>query len=272
VRKVNVITTAVILTFMLTGVAESSWEMSTDVSYIEYKEPDVMKQQGMMFGTVVEYEYQGGLPVFSEEQENRISLNLEGKISAGVMDYSSPRSGNLDNIADVMFEVRGLGGYDFYLTDSIKATPYAGLGYRYLNDDSSGKISSVGHAGYERESNYLYSPIGVELTKSFDSGWSVGFQCEYDFFWLGRQKSHLGDIVGYSDVTNKQKEGYGVRGTFFVKKPGQKYDYVIESYIKYWNIDKSEVAGLVYNNAVIGTAWEPQNNSREIGVKLGVKF
>jgi hypothetical protein len=43
-------------------------------------------------------------------------------------------------------------------------------------------------------------------------------------------------------------------------------------FIRYWNIKKSETETLTYLGTPVGSAWEPKNNSTEVGIKLGVKF
>jgi len=80
----------------------------------------------------------------------------------------------MNNIDDYILEFRGLAGYDFPVSKASFLTPYAGIGYRYLNDDSSGKVASTGALGYERESNYIYSPIGVKFIADLKKGWSMG--------------------------------------------------------------------------------------------------
>ena len=57
---------------------------------------------------------------------------------------------------DYLFEIRGVIGRDYYL-DGTRVLPYVGVGYRYLDDDSAGKFSSVGAMGYDRQANYYFS-------------------------------------------------------------------------------------------------------------------
>ena len=152
-------------------------------------------------------------------------------------------------------------------------TPFIGLGYRYLKDDMAGKITSTGAKGYLRESNYYYSPIGIEAVHVFDKGWSAGVILEYDYFWKGRQKTYLSNVLaGLNDIENDQNGGYGWRGSIIIKKQSDRVFYAIEPFIRYWNIDKSEVQNLTFRGAVIGTAWEPKNESTEIGVMFMIGF
>jgi hypothetical protein len=234
-----------------------TWELGPEISYIEYKEPGVMKEKGMMYGIVGSYTY-----------HDKLMLKAEGRFSYGQVDYSSPTSGTMDNIDDYIFEFRGLGGYYFPVSKASFLTPYTGIGYRYLNDDMSGKVTSTGAYGYERESNYIYSPIGVEFITDLKNGWSFGAMAEYDIFWWGKQRSHLGDIPGYYDIENDQKKGYGCRGSIKVQKKGEKLDFVIEPFIRYWNIKDSKITV-----DPAGRSWiEPKNHSTEYGINLVVRF
>jgi hypothetical protein len=144
-------------------------------------------------------------------------------------------------------------------------TPYTGIAYRYLNDGLQGVPG-----GYERESNYYYSPIGLEINKEFANGWSWDTTLEYDIFWGGQQKSHLSQaMAGLSDVTNDQKDGYGYRISMkFQSKNG----FGIEPYYRYWNIEQSDPAVVTYEGTPAAIGVEPKNNSQEVGIMFSKKF
>ncbi len=240
-----------------------TWEVGPEISLIEYKEPDVMSEKGPMFGIDAAYTYR-----------NNVMIKVAGRYSYGQVDYDSSGSGTMSNINDNLFEIRALGGYDFKFLSSFTMTPFIGFGYRYLSDNTSGQVTSTGKKGYLRESNYYYSPIGIEVVNAFDNGWSAGVVLEYDYFWKGMQKSYLSKAVaGLNDVSNNQNGGYGGRGAIFVKKQRGRMSYTLEPFIRYWNIDKSDVQSVTYNGSYIGVgAYEPKNQSTEIGVKFMVGF
>jgi hypothetical protein len=241
-----------------------TFELGPEVSYIVYKEPNVIpgvtvKEKGVMYGLIGSYTYR-----------NKIMLKAEAKGSWGKVDYSN--SGKIDDIEDYMLEGRGLIGYDFPMAQVHSITPYIGIGYRYLNDDGSGKISTTGDRGYERESNYVYSPIGMEFNIHLGNGLFAGEIVEFDYFWWGKQKSHFGDAdPAAPDIENPQKRGYGLRGSMTLKKKFEKIGFEIGPFIKYWNIKKSEKEFATYKG-ISGYVWEPKNNSMEFGVKLLLKF
>ena len=240
-----------------------NWEIGPEVSYIRYEEPDVMEEKGIMYGLEGSYTY-----------HDNWMFKVEGDGMYGQVDYTSANSGSVDNIPDFKFEIRGLAGYDFPVGQTAYLTPYLGLGYRYLNDDSSGKVSTDRiHAGYERESNYFYTPIGLQAVTELNSNWSLGFNAEYDHLWFGKQISHLDDVDPsvYSTIKNDQDSGWGLRGSIQLKKKGETADFLVEPYVRYWDIEKSETSTFISGNDII-TGWEPKNKSTEIGMKLAVNF
>ncbi len=252
---------------MLLGVGSSfakpvrTWELGAELSGIVYEEPGVMKEDGVMYGIAGAW----------TNRHDRSMTRFEGKLSYGQVDYEN--SGTLDNIDDFMFEFRMLGGKDLPVSKSTVVTAYAGLGYRYLNDDSGGMTTSTGAKGYERESNYFYLPIGVEALARMGKGWSFGAALEYDLFLWGRQVSHLSDAnLGLSDIENEQNDGYGWRGSIRLRKKGRSKEYAIEPFIRYWDIKQSDYQYVLYNGVVWGYGYEPKNNSRELGLRLSVIF
>lgn len=235
-------------------------DVGAAVSHITYEEPGFMEEKGIMYGVNGSYAY-----------HNKAMLKIDGLFSSGQVDYSSTDTGSADSIADYIIETRGLLGYDLSMK-TTSLTPYIGIGYRYLSDNFTG-TTSTGHRGYERESNYFYSPIGVELTTSLNAGWSIGSTIEYDRFWRGWQVSHLSDVsLGYNDLENTQRNGYGVRASAKLVKEGKKVDIIIEPFIRYWDIDNSDKTAITYAGVIVGVGYEPHNKSTEYGINIKLGF
>lgn len=238
-------------------------EVGPEIFYFAYKEPDLdVKEEGALYGLLASYTY-----------HNKVMLKIEGRGSFGWVDYSN--SGKIDDILDYTLEIRGTGGYDFAILKPIILTPYIGIGYRYLNDDASGKISTTGAIGYERESNYLYSPIGLTFIFPLGRNWFVEGTGEYDYFWWGEQKTHLSDAdPRLSDSSNRQKHGYGLRGSIAFQKKYGKLIFEGKPFIRYWNVHESKNRTQIVSVVppLIVTTFEPKNNTTEAGVMFGVKF
>ena len=222
-----------------------------------------MEEKGEMYGLVFSYAY-----------HNKLMTKLEGKFAFGEVNYEGSTWGGVPvtstRIPDFMVELRWLLGYDFnIIKNDLTISPYAGVGYRYLQDNSQDRSSG----GYERESNYIYIPAGVETVARLGMGWSLGAAAEFDIFLWGRQISYLSDAdPGYNEVENEQMKGYGVRGSVFIAKKFTKAGFMIEPYIRYWNIKESREGYLVYHGIPGAYGIEPDNNSTEIGCKLAVTF
>ena len=243
---------------------EQVWELGTEISHITYDEPDVMEEKGVMYGLSGSYTYRG--QVFPSELDKWM-FKAEGRFSYGQVDYEN--SGTKDNIDDYIWEFRGLAGYDSSILKATIITPYIGFGYRYLNDDLTG-TTSTGALGYEREQSYFYSPVGIKTITELENGWSIGVTLEYDIFWSGKNKSHFSDAnPAYNDLEFDQDEGYGCRGSIRFEKKGENIDYVIEPFIRYWNIKESDRDLLTATSTYYV---EPKNNSTEIGIKFAAKF
>jgi hypothetical protein len=240
-----------------------SFEIGPELSYIQYEEPGVMKEKGMMYGIGASYAY-----------HNKLMLKGEGKFSFGFLNYDGTTWGGspmtINDIPNYMWEFRGLIGYDFAVLETTTITPYLGLGYRYLNDNSQQKSSS----GYKRESNYYYTPIGVTVTNDLKNSWIIGLTVEYDLFWKGIQKSYLSDLDPRSNnPENNQNSGYGIKGSILVKKSVGRVTFLFEPFIRYWNIAESDLQKITLNG--VDTGWvlyEPKNNSTEVGLKFSVGF
>jgi hypothetical protein len=240
-------------------------KVGPEFSYITYKEPNVMKERGLMYGVSASYSY--------HNKQNLLMLGIEGKASYGEVDYKGATfigtPLEIDNIPDYMLEFRGLVGVDLPVKD-FYVTYYTGIGYRYLNDDAHEKYAG----GYERESNYFYSPIGMKLTAPLENDWSFRATAEADIFWKGTQKSHLEDLdIGLHKVDNDQdfNTGYGLRGSMSLQKKLNNLWIEIEPFIRYWHIKDSDTE-VVKFDGFTGSIWEPSNHSTELGVMLLIAF
>ncbi len=242
---------------------KTEWEISPEIYHFKYEEPGIMENKGVMYGL------RGSLV-----SHRWWMFKIEGSYATGKVDYTSNGSGSVDNLDDYTYEGRFLGGPDFKFKDGkIALTPFFGAAYRYLNDDSAGRVTSTGHRGYERESKYWYGPLGAELMIEARGGWSFGASGEYDIFWSGEQTSHLsGAVASLNDVKNSQDSGYGARFSLKAVKKGENFDILIEPFFRWWKIDESDLANVTYAGVLVGYGYEPNNKTTEIGAKVGILF
>lgn len=238
------------------------FNLAYQIQHVEYEESGLMEEIGWLHGLAGGYE---------TRVADTVMLRAEAELVGGRMDYDghysdgSPASTHTD---DWIFGARGLVGRDFKAGD-VGLTPFAGLGYRYWND----QIRSEG--GYEREITYWYVPLGLEAAVLSGGGqWRVGARAEYDLFLHGHVTSHLGDAVaGLDTVENDQDSGWGMRASVFAERAmGQDWSLVVEPFFRYWDIAKSDEATLSAGGRVVGRAWEPANTTTVWGLRLGARY
>ena len=242
-----------------TQLQKESIYIGPEIYSFKYKEPSVMEEKGIFYGM--------HFGCTSRDWVSNSSLNggsvfkAEGRFAFGRVDYDGALSDGtpykLDGINDFVFEGRLLLGADILIRDTL-GTLYSGVGYRYLNDDPSFE-----QYFYERESNYLYIPLGGEIYANLKADWYWGARIEFDYLAWGMQRSHLSN-VGYNDVDNRQNSGYGYRASLRFEHKSKKAVFAIEPFYRYWDIDDSEIqyAGYGYYGL------EPDNSTKEIGVQL----
>ena len=236
-----------------------AWEIGTELYSFKYEE-SVMDEKGVFYGLNLGCTWRQWVPDSQNETlpDGGVMLGVEGRVAFAQVDYDGALSDGtpltIDNIDDYTLETRAIFGTDWLRTDTMH-TVYTGLGYRYLNDDLS-----VHPAGYERESNYVYLPLGYRFDASLDEGWSWAARLEYDLFLWGNQKSHLGDVdPTMPNVDTKQDSGFGYRASVRIQHKYSDAVFIIEPFFRFWDIDDSDIR-LGY--------FEPANETTEYGVQL----
>ena len=191
---------------------------------------------------------------------------------------------------DFVFELRGVAGKDYWVK-TFRISPYAGLGYRHLRQNNDKEVSDtfdLEGLGYTRVSQYVYLPLGIDVKKALPARSAIGLNVEFDWFLYGEQRSQFGgyaemegsgEIREFSELRNKQREGYGLRGSVRFEKSLGSVDLVLEPFIRYWDIEKSELAhfdvdetGTTDHDWVLLGANEPSNTTKEAGVRAGLQF
>ncbi len=251
---------------ILNTLSRKQFEIGFEMYFYTYKEPGYMKDEGIFYGITGAYTYRAWIP---SSTKNNISnkkwmLRFETRAAYGTVDYDGAlMDGTPYTIADISdraLETRLLVGNDFLKKTSMN-TPYMGIGYRYLNDDSS-----FDPAGYERESNYIYIPFGLKNINDLRNGWFFEATIEFDLFLWGEQRTDF-MVFGLLNVKNRQDTGYGLRGSIRFQKRSKDIDLAIEPYIRYWEIGKSDIQ-------YIGGEpfFEPENKTTECGIMFIGRF
>lgn len=247
---------------------ETSVELGAQLGYYHYNEPDLgVTIGGANFGATADLFGAFGHQWFG---------HAEGRFAGGSFDYSG--SGTQSGEPNYMAEVRLMAGRDF-VYKNFAISPYVGLGYRYLYDDGRG-TSSTGAIGYQRESHYLFVPIGLTPRFGLNNGAQLRFNMEYDPLIGGWQNSDLSDYNPMLDnMSNVQSSGYGLRGNIAY----QTYRWSFGPYFNYWNINQSKTSCITYQgqcfilednngNLSVPEGDEPHNQTTEYGVQVSYRF
>lgn len=231
--------------------ARKTLQLGVYHSNITYTEPDVMEEEGYLLGLMSRFVY----------YEGNLFRTLEISYAGGYMDYDG--SGTIENIPNEIFEIRGLLGHDLAYIADYKISPYFGLGYRYLIDDSSDLVSSTSAGDYERKQSYFYFPIGIELKKqNAIYGWMLSASVEYDLLIGGESTVYIGDT---EDLYFTQDEGHGTRISMsFTRDYHNGLALTVAPFYRYWSISESDMD---YDTNNYG--WViPDNHSEEFGISL----
>ena len=246
----------------------SNWEIGPEIFYQRYSEPGLMKNTGVMYGVHWLYNYRGWLAPPEQGDENEAPtakpakwmIGTEGSISYGQVEYDGHLMNGtpytMNGMDNWMVELRLLLGPDFPKENRVD-TLYTGFGFRYLNNGMGSDP-----AGYDRQSRYFYLPAGITTLGKLQEGWLLGVTAEFDVFLYGLQSSDLGSVGG-SRIDNPQYEGYGLRGSIKLGKKDKGHSFMVEPFIRYWQIQTSEESS---------GGVEPENNTTEVGARLIWRF
>ncbi len=237
-----------------------SFKIGMEYGYHEYQESGVMEETGMLQGLIGSYTY---------HNDKGLMANASLRLGYGELEYDGRTWGGTPLQMDTengILELRGLVGYDHKLKDDCFITPFIGIGYRYLNNDTNYA------GGYEREIEYLYVPIGISTDSSLNNEWRWGVNMEYDLFLAGHVVSYLSDVYpAYNNLENDQDfmDGYGARFSLHFKKEiSDNVSLSIEPFMRYWEIKDSNVSILTVYGTPVAYGYEPQNDTTTYGLRI----
>jgi len=240
-------------------------EFGLTLSSYSYQEPSV--SVGM---TAINY----GLEYRKTSLLNGGQFVLAGvDYAAGTDRYSG--SGTL-NVPKSYYNTKLAIGTDWVYGSQI-VSPYFGLGYRFLSQTGGGLTTSTGAVMYDRQSTYLYIPVGLKQRSLTGDGGMLESSFELDYLVSGNQFSGLSIMnsfgyTGSNDITNRQTSGYGLNASFMYKRPD---GWSLGPYWKYWNISNSDLATWTYkygSTSYTKSMYEPANTTEEFGFKALYQF
>ncbi len=241
--------------------ATSHWAIAPEVSFFHYEEPKHMRENGVLYGVTASY-----TRTSAAQYEDRM-LRVEGGFSAGQVDYDGGLSDGTDYIPytmkgndDLLVNARLLWG-PLWQSANWANYGYYGLGYRYLQDDSTHDPF-----GYRRHSNYLYLPLGLKAFRTLGGPWYLEAGAELDVLLIGLQISEIEESpTDSSDVENWQWPGFGLRTSVEARRKTGALDLALAPFIQLWWLPDSALSS--------SNTWvEPRNWSFQGGLNLVVRF
>lgn len=236
-----------------------------------YKEPNIRQDATSLRLGAVWMDHTGYLFGFNGSYrltwQDKLFVQLEGRILYGKHDYRTGVKEKVRSVAKkyapiLLHETRFLAGGEIPLINKLVLSPYTGIGYRFKSDNGEKVKTSLGNTLAYRKSNYIYIPFGAYVDYIINDAWGGSLKGEYDWMIKGWQYTRSTRILP-KPVTNKQPNGYGLKGEVSVSYLYKKLKFSVSPYINYWNIRNS--------NRVNG-AREPYNVTFESGMRLGVSF
>ena len=207
---------------------------------------------------------------------NGMFFRGEADYTNGPARYSNG-SGTKTN-PEFYYEIRALFGTDIAAA-GLDFSPFTGIGYRYLEDKFAGP-GVLGNFGYNRQSQYIYLPLGITQRMHLGSAANrLSTTFEFDYLLFGNEKSRLSTsgLVGpngvteYDDSNNNQHHGYALR----LSSMYETRNWSVGPYLTYWNIGRSTVSQVTvkqFQTTTILGFIEPKNNTTEVGVKVAYRF
>jgi|GEM_PF-4742801 len=165
-----------------------------------------------------------------------------------------------------------------FIKRTYSVTPYAGLGFRYLNNPKNQDIRS----DYSREITYLYLPMVVEFQKSISKKSFWGITGEVDILIAGSVEARLSDVSEkYNDLKFHQSLGGSVKlaGIYMHEISG--YVISVKPFLDMWVVDDSDTDVLKYNGSRVITKYsdgnyrdycEPANITLTAGLQFNIRF
>lgn len=228
--------------------APPRWEIAPEISSFRYEEPGEMRDKGILYGVGLSY---------THYRPNGL-WRMEGGFAFGEVDYDGTLQDGtpytMQGNHDYLLNLRLLWGRLWQANDWDNQF-YYGLGYRALNDDSSQDPS-----GYDRQSNYLYVPLGLKTYHALADHWLVGLGGEFDVLLFGLQFS---GVYANNFVTNVQWPGFGARASVELRHQVRSADLALAPFVQYWWVDQSGTSHGWY---------EPRNNTLQYGLSLIWRF
>ena len=259
--------------------------LSVKGGYFLYSEPGAdISYSGLITG--VQGDYQKTFSGFS--------FKLRSEFMSGQLDYDGQL--NTHQVEDRSVQVSETGGISIshnaslWYSDSAALvgkpiskgnytiTPYAGLGYRFLNNPENSDVAF----DYSRQVSYLYLPLILEIQKSTSQKHAWGISGEIDILLRGSVRADLSDASdNYNNLQFDQSVGGAIKLGGFYNSRIFGLNVSVKPFVDAWLVDNSHTDVLTYDGTRVlvksadgsfGDYCEPANITMTAGLQLDIYF
>ncbi len=176
---------------------------------------------GLLIGPSVSYTYHDAF--------YPLMVRGEAELLFGITDYDNGVSANS---REVIFDGRGIVGYDILFHDNLVLTPYTGLALRYWSNNVHSSDAR------DQTQTYFYIPLGAETQSSLMPSVDFGTRAELDLLVDGWTTTDFHGTNGRrGEAINDLDFGYGLRLSAYITKQFEAVGLGLEPFFRYWNVN-----------------------------------
>lgn len=196
--------------------------------------------------------------------------------AAGTVDYDPLDEPVVKDIEQSSGRVELHLGYDFMVGGGASVTPFIGYGTRLFEDESGGIQTESGLLGYDREITYNYVPVGLAASIPIGGRKRLTVSGQYNHLVGGDVTNFFSRIDPEApDVKLDFNGGHGVEASAMLSLPvGGRRAINIGPFVRHWDVAASDVFAIVNPDdpTEAFTLQEPENRTREIGIRVSFSF
>ncbi len=250
---------------------ESSFELGMTYNYFDYKEdinpPGKSNENGWLPGIYFDYAFRKKSIIYTKVHFNYSAADVtyDGSTRGGTPITYSDQAAKL-------FRFEWDIGYPIPIGNDFTLIPYTGYGYRYWSRSQARATST--YISYKEVYNWHYIPVGIKADYKINDRWNIGGSVAANFMFGGKMTAYLSESIGGLndvDFTLGNKVGFYTElpVTFRFTK---NWALVLTPWYEYSAIGKSDNAAVTFGSTVLGYAYEPDSNTHQYGINLGVNL
>ncbi|ETO18010.1 hypothetical protein [Vogesella urethralis] len=225
-------------------------------NYLDYESGEKFMQENSMMTSII-----GEANLYFNEDA---TIWVSGRYAKGKSDYTGAYTNGVygdlkvKGINRESWEIQTILKHEFNIESLGSFTIGPGLGLRHLKDS----LDQASSGGYTRKNDLSYAIISI--SKEFDNKgiFKITPSVAYKKIIKGKQHSAIEE-----GVDNIQKNGYGFDINLAIEKKIYQRSLYVTPFYRFWKIKRSDPA--IFRSS---TVFEPENTTKEVGLKIGIQF